>query len=111
MRNLFVFFIILCSFQCVSQKVFVSKFKSQAKVRIFVAQYQSQADLVVYVTEVPSDAKNNKGIWHFERYASESQTQVFFVDDKSNADLIIYYTPNKNSAGWINKTKQNLLQL
>lgn len=65
-----------------AQKVFVTKYKSEADIVVYISTYKSEADLVVYETTYKSDAKGCSGIWYYTKYKSEADIKIWFTKYK-----------------------------
>ena len=56
-----IFFLFICN-NSFSQKIYSTKYKSQADINVFVTEYKSQADLLVFRVDYISQAKQNNGL-------------------------------------------------
>lgn len=97
--------ILLCLFcnTITAQKIYVTKYKSDADKIVYVTKYKSDADLIVYQTKYKSDAKLFSGIWFYTDNRSDAHWQVYFTEYKSDAQIIVYFSKYQSDAGWIKK--------
>ena len=72
-----------------AQKVYVTKYRSQATQRIYVTNLKSEAGRIVKVTDLKSQAKNGK--WCFIRLKSEADMVIYYVRRKSDATLVVCF--------------------
>ena len=70
MRLIVILFFLFVSNNSYSQKIYSTKYKSQADINVFVTEFKSQADLLVYRVDYISQAKQNIGLWFFVEYES-----------------------------------------
>ena len=82
MRLIVILSFLFISNNSFSQKIYSTKYKSQADIDVFVTQFKSQADLLVYKVEYISQAKQNIGLWYFVDNESRSNKKIFFSDRK-----------------------------
>jgi hypothetical protein len=82
-----IFLFLLISSSCYAQKIYVTKYKSQANFLVYRTKYLNQAELIAYRTDNINESSIT-GMW-------------FYVDALSKADWVIYYTPYINEANLV----------
>jgi hypothetical protein len=71
------------------QKVYVTKYQSEANYKVFVVKYKSEADVIIRIVDKVYKAKNN--YWYFVEHSYQSDIKIYFVKYKSQSTLKIYY--------------------
>ena len=71
------------------QKVYVTKYQSEANYKVFVVKYKSEADVVIRIVDKAYKAGNNK--WYFVEHSYQSDLKIYFVKYKSQSTLKVYY--------------------
>ena len=79
MRLIVILSFLFISNNSFSQKIYSTKYKSQADINVFVTEFKSQADLLVFRVDYISQAKQNNGLWFFVDYESRSDKKFFFL--------------------------------
>ena len=92
-----------------AQSVYRVKFESEANVKVLLVPDSLSADLVVYQVSSAGLAGTNNGVWYIAGFPDAVTKNIFFVSNVSDADIKVFYTSNQSAAGWINTSKQSLL--
>jgi hypothetical protein len=71
------------------QKVYVTKYQSEANYKVFVVKYKSEADVVIRIVDKAYKARNNH--WYFVNHPYQSDIKIYFVKYKSQSTLKVYY--------------------
>jgi len=71
------------------QKVYITKYQSEANYKVFVVKYKSEADVIIRIVDKAYKAKNN--YWYFVEHTYQSDIKIYFVKYKSQSTLKIYY--------------------
>ena len=92
-----------------TQRIYKTNTKSNSTIIIYVVQSEKDADIKVFDTSKKRQAKNNDGVWFFEKKDNKKNINVFFSDKESDADLKVFFVDNRRKAGWKNYNKKPLL--
>ena len=71
------------------QRVYVTKYQSEANYKVFVVKYKSESDVVIHLVDKAYKAGNNK--WYFVEHSYQSDLKIYFVKYKSQSTLKVYY--------------------
>ena len=72
-----------------AQKVYITRYSSQADLLVWQTTYPSSADIKYYVVDYPSQVNESKNHWYFVKYPSQADIKIFYVRYPSFADKII----------------------
>jgi len=116
MKKVLTVLLVLSCYLSFGQKIFVTRYESEADIKVYWVNYESQADLKVYKTLAMCEATGNDGIWMIVDSKGMADKTIFFVNSHTKADLCIYYINDhqkdggKSKAGWVNMSKKYLLR-
>jgi len=104
MKKAFTILVLLCVLQhpAPAQKVYVTKWKSEATHIAFITEWKSEASVIAFVSQWKSEAKPDSGIWYFTEWKNEADIIVYYTQWKSEANILVYFTKWKAEAEWKN---------
>jgi len=94
----------------IAQKIFETKYVSQADVKIYIVNKKSKCDLKVHYVDYTYQAKENDGLWFEVDYAYQADVKVHFVKYEQQSDITIFKVKHKYDAGWVHKKKKHFFR-
>lgn len=97
--------------QANAQNMHLVSNKSDAKITVAIVPHESYADLKVFRTDsLDANLNKNIGFWFISEKNEEGSIPIFWISDPITADLKIVLVSYPERAGWITKSKKQLLK-
>ena len=89
-------------------RLFKINIASEADVRVYVTDDRAEADLIIYET-TDEWAATESPIWYYTDVLGRAERTIYFTNARWEADLIVSKTNIQGEAGWVDRTKEDIL--